>query len=113
MGCAPTTRKRNTIPAGQIDGIASVNQNSKLKAFPSGAEKDITSIENDYNKENDRVDEREKEVKTNKRVMTSTRLVTRKSQGNVLPFADVVVKEERKFSAIEKMDFAKGEHLQP
>ena len=30
MGCAPTVRKRSTVPAGQIQGVASVDQGSKV-----------------------------------------------------------------------------------
>ena len=74
----------------------------------------MTSIDGDYD-EKDRIDEREndKENRVNRRVVTSTRLVGKKSTVNSLPFNDVVVKEERREFVIEKMDFAKGEHLQP
>ena len=58
MGCVPpTVRKRSTVPAGQIEGIASVDQGSKVKKYSSGAERNITSIEMDYDKENDRIEE--------------------------------------------------------
>ena len=72
MGCVPdTTRKRTTVPAGQIQGVASVDMNSKIKKYPSGVDRNITSIEMDYDKQNDRVEEVEKQTKSNKRIVIS------------------------------------------
>ena len=95
MGCAPTTRKRTTVPAGQMMAMPNRNREDKLNMEPSGGgEKNITSIENF------KEDNKENRDSKDKRIITSSRLTTRKVKGNELPFEDIVVKEERRINPI-------------
>lgn len=98
MGCAPTNRKRSTVPAAE----AKPSRSSFLEKGDDREEKEnITSIEN-FNRLPSQHREKEKEKEKSFR---SGNRVKGSSRNKIETFEDIVIKDERRGFAVEAMDF--------
>lgn len=103
MGCAPTNRKRTTVPAAE----AKPSRSSIVEKANEREEKEnITSIEN-FNRlpSQHREKEKEKSFRSGSRVKGGSR-------NRIEAVEDIVIKDERRGFVVEVMDFERKEHLQ-
>lgn len=97
MGCAPTNRKRTTVPAAE----AKPSRSSYVEKGEDRVEEkeNITSIEDFH-----RLPSQHKDKEKEKRSFRSGRMKG-SSKTKIEAFEDIVIKDERRGFTVEAMDF--------